>query len=236
MDRPGDVIEVCNLAKFYGIGDNAVHAINDVNLAVAHNEIVLLMGPSGSGKTTLLSMIGGLLSPSEGKIIVANQDLWQLGHHQLSRFRLNNVGFVFQDFNLLKDLTALENVAIAMNLTGLSSVHVRHRSSALLEHLGLEQRLNHLPVHLSGGEKQRVAIARALVNEPDVILADEPTANVDSKTGRQIMNMLHKLAKKDKKSVIIASHDWRIKDIADRIVWMEDGQIKDNKESHSPKV
>lgn len=224
------IIKTEDLHKIYGTGRSAVHAVHGVSLEVKQGEIILLMGPSGSGKTTLLSVIGGLLRPSQGDVLFKDQNVWALKQSSLSKFRLNNVGFIFQDFNLLEDLDALENVAIVLNLRGQKGVEVLQKSQGLLRKLGLENRMDHYPADLSGGEKQRVAIARALVNEPDLILADEPTANIDSKTGKEVMDMLDSLAKDLKKSLIIASHDWRIKDIADRILWMEDGQISEKRE------
>lgn len=221
------VIRASQISKTYGTGETAVKAVQAVTLEVRRSEIILLMGPSGSGKTTLMTIIGGLLRPSQGTVLIGRQDIWNLNQSKLSQFRLNTIGFIFQDFNLLEDLTVLENIAIVMNLKGRKDADVKQKSEKLLADLGLGERLNHLPGNLSGGEKQRVAIARAIINEPDVILADEPTANLDSKTGHQIMDILHELAKSTNKSLIIASHDWRIRDIADRTLWMEDGQIVD---------
>jgi putative ABC transport system ATP-binding protein len=196
-------------------------------MEVAPGEIVLIMGPSGSGKTTLLSMLGGLLKPSSGRIIIGEDELTRLDERKLPGVRLRRIGFIFQDFNLLSALSCLDNVAIVAQLNGRSRRESRKLARELLEHLGLGHRLGFLPEKLSGGEKQRVAIARALINRPDIILADEPTANLDSHHGHETMRLLRRIAKEERRSVIIVSHDQRIKDIADRIFWLEDGEFKD---------
>ncbi|HET9496155.1 MAG TPA: ATP-binding cassette domain-containing protein [Chloroflexia bacterium] len=211
-------------------------AVRDVSLEVAPGEIVLIMGPSGSGKTTLLLMLGALLKPSEGSIRLNGYALSELAERKLPDIRLRRFGFVFQDFNLLSALTALENVALVAQLAGLRGSEGRSRAARLLAELGLEHRLNFLPEKLSGGEKQRVAIARALVNDPSLILADEPTANLDSKIGHEIMRLLRGIAKEQGRSVVIVSHDARIKDIADRVLWLEDGRFKDMVTMHTDPV
>jgi len=221
------VVSVEHVVRRFGSGATEVVAVKDVSLEVAPGEVVLIMGPSGSGKTTLLSMLGGLLRPSEGRIQIGEDDLTSLDESQLPNVRLQHIGFIFQDFNLLSALTALDNVALVAQLTGISRIESRKKAKALLEQLGLGHRLDFLPPKLSGGEKQRVAIARALVNKPDMILADEPTANLDSHHGRETMRLLREVAKKEDRSVIIVSHDGRIKEIADRVLWLEDGQFKD---------
>jgi len=220
-------LQVTRVTKRYGAGATQVAAVRDVSLAVAPGEIVLIMGPSGSGKTTLLSMLGALLKPTEGTIQLNGTTISALAENRLPDIRLRQFGFVFQDFNLLSALTALENVAIVAELTGLKSRDARKKATTILGELGLDKRLNFLPEKLSGGEKQRVAIARALVNDPALILADEPTANLDSKSGHEIRRLLRKIAKEQGRSVVIVSHDQRIKDIADRVLWLEDGQFKE---------
>ncbi len=185
------------------------------------------MGPSGSGKSTLLLMLGALLKPTDGTIQLNGQVLSELAENKLPGIRLHQIGFIFQDFNLLSALTVLENVALVAELAGTKKAGARKRATTILTELGMENRLNFLPEKLSGGEKQRVAIARALVNEPNLILADEPTANLDSKIGHEVMQLLRGIAKEQSRSVIIVSHDLRIKDIADRVVWLEDGQFKE---------
>jgi putative ABC transport system ATP-binding protein len=219
-------LTVEHITKRYGAGATEVTAVRDVSLEVAPGEVVLIMGPSGSGKTTLLLMLGALLKPTEGSIRLNNVVLSALPEQRLPDIRLRQFGFIFQDFNLLSALTVLENVAIVAELAGLGRAAARDKALALLSELGLGDRLGFLPEKLSGGEKQRVAIGRALVNDPALILADEPTANLDSKIGREIMRLLQRIAREQRRSVVIVSHDQRIKEIADRVLWLEDGQFK----------
>ena len=220
-------LQINHVSKRYGSGSTEVTAVHDVSLSVNPGEIVLIMGPSGSGKTTLLSMLGALLKPTEGEIHLNGTILSALAENRLPEIRLKQFGFIFQDFNLLSALTALENVAIVAELAGSKSGEARRKAASLLTELGLGERLHFLPEKLSGGEKQRVAIARALVNDPSLILADEPTANLDSKIGHEIMRRLRHIAKEQGRSVVIVSHDQRIKDIADRVLWLEDGEFKE---------
>lgn len=220
------VLQVSHVTKRYGVGSTEVAAVRDISLSVASGEIVLIMGPSGSGKTTLLLMLGALLKPTDGTIQLNDELISTLAENRLPDIRLRQFGFVFQDFNLLSALTVLENVAVVATLAGLTRQEARKKATAILTELGLGERLNFLPAQLSGGEKQRVAIARALVNDPKLLLADEPTANLDSKIGREIMRLLRAIAKEKGRSVVIVSHDQRIKDIADRVLWLEDGQFK----------
>jgi len=215
-----------HVTKRYGSRATEVMAVRDVSLEVAPGEVVLIMGPSGSGKTTLLLMLGALLKPTEGTITLNNVILSALPEKDLPDIRLHQFGFVFQDFNLLSALTVLENVAIVAELAGIGRQAARDKALVLLSELGLGERVRFLPEKLSGGEKQRVAIARALVNDPALILADEPTANLDSKIGREIMRLLQRIAREQRRSVVIVSHDQRIKEIADRVLWLEDGQFK----------
>ena len=221
------MLDVAHLTKRYGTGETEVVAVRDVSLTVGPGEVVLIMGPSGSGKSTLLMMLGALLKPSTGTIQLDGQTLSALAEDRLPDIRLHRFGFIFQDFNLLSALSALENVAIVAELTGLPAREARAKAAALLTEFGLTERLDFLPEKLSGGEKQRVAIARALVNDPALILADEPTANLDSKIGHEIMRLLRRIAKEQGRSVVIVSHDQRIKEIADRVLWLEDGAFQD---------
>ena len=220
-------LQVEHVTKRFGSGETEVVAVKDVTLSVGPGEVVLIMGPSGSGKSTLLMMLGALMKPSEGTITVDNLDISALSERKLPNVRLRNFGFIFQDFNLLSALSVQDNVAIAAELTGMSRRDAAKKAAALLTKLGLGHRLHFLPEKLSGGEKQRVAIARSLINDPKVILADEPTANLDSAHGRETMRLLREIAKDGNRSVVIVSHDARIKDIADRVLWLEDGQFKD---------
>lgn len=221
------ILDIVHVTKRYGAGPTEVVAVHDVSLAVRAGEVVLIMGPSGSGKTTLLLMLGALLRPTEGAISVHGAVISALRESRLSDVRLKQFGFIFQDFNLLSALTALENVALVGKLAGMRKGEARKRAGTLLSQLGMEKRLHFLPDKLSGGEKQRVAVARALVNDPALILADEPTANLDSRIGHEIMRLLRRIAKEQGRSVVIVSHDQRIKDIADRVLWLEDGQFKE---------
>ncbi|HVR79039.1 MAG TPA: ATP-binding cassette domain-containing protein [Acidimicrobiia bacterium] len=214
------------LDKTFGEGATKVHAVRNVDLEVEAGEVVLIMGPSGSGKTTLLSMLGAMLRPTSGEIVVDGNDLAAFPESRLPKLRATTFGFVFQDFNLLGALTAQENVEFALNLTGVSGKEARGRAQDLLTRLGLVERLSFRPDQLSGGEKQRVAIARALANQPPLILADEPTANLDSKIGHDIARLLRTIATEENRAVVMVSHDSRLKEVADRILWLEDGAFR----------
>jgi putative ABC transport system ATP-binding protein len=186
------------------------------------------MGPSGGGNTTLQSMAGMLLRPTEGNIWVDGKEVTRLDKRHLPALRLHTVGFVFQAYNLLGALTARENLELVMNMAGVKGKAARERALKLLAMLGLEHRVNHLPADLSGGEKQRVAIARAIANDPPLILADEPTGNLDSKTGYEVMELLCcGLGRDQGRAIVIVTHDYRLRDIADRVLWLEDGHLSD---------
>jgi len=218
-----------NLSKIYGRGHTAVKAVDDVSLEINPGELVLIMGPSGSGKTTLLSMFGGLLRPTQGTIKVGNKNLALLDESQLTAVRALKIGFVFQAFNLLDALTVEENILFPARLKKGNLNYARKRAEKLINDLGLTQRSRALPHTLSGGEKQRTAIARALINEPGLILADEPTGNLDSQTGQDVMMILHDIARDEGYTVVMVTHDPRVEDIADRILWLEDGKLVDRK-------
>lgn len=220
-------LHVHEVTKRFGSGDTEVVAVRDVSLEVEPGEVVLIMGPSGSGKTTLLLMLGGLLKPTEGTIKLNDVELSALSESKLPDLRLRHFGFIFQDFNLLSALNVRDNVSLAAELTGVGRKAAREKATSLLTELGLGHRLRFPPEKLSGGEKQRVAIARALVNDPSLVLADEPTANLDSSHGHDTMRLLREIAVGRGRSVVIVSHDQRIRDIADRVLWLEDGQFKD---------
>lgn len=221
------ILEVSNVVRRFGAGTAEVMAVRGVSLTVMPGEIVLIMGPSGSGKSTLLLMLGALLKPTEGSIQLNHQIISTLPESRLPDIRRHHFGFVFQDFNLLSALTVLENVTLVAELNGLAHNAARAKAVALLTELGLAERFHYDTAKLSGGEKQRVAIARALVNEPVLILADEPTANLDSKSGRDVMRLFRRLVKEQNRSAVIVSHDARIKDVADRVMWLEDGQFRE---------
>ena len=221
------VLRLEGVSKVFGEGAAAVRAVDDATLEVGGNEIVLVMGPSGSGKTTLLALCGALLSPTAGRVWVGGEEITALSERALSALRLRSLGFIFQSANLLGNLTALENVRLVIEAAGAPRRDADRRARELLGELRLEQRLDFLPEKLSGGERQRVSIARALANEAPLILADEPTANLDSKTGYQVMHMLELLANERGKAVVAVTHDSRIEDVADRVLWLEDGQLSD---------
>ncbi|MBI4310564.1 MAG: ATP-binding cassette domain-containing protein [Chloroflexi bacterium] len=223
-----------HVSRVFGHGPTAVRAVDNVDLEVAAGEIVLIMGPSGSGKTTLLTMAGGLLRPTEGEVVVAGRSLAGLADGAVSRIRLQSIGFIFQSFNLLAALTAVENVEVVMKLAGVKSGPAGRKARELLLGFGLEKRLSARPADLSGGEKQRVSIARALANDPVLILGDEPTANLDSQRGHEVMALLRGIAKEQGRTVVCVSHDHRIRDIADRVLWLEDGRLRQIRSVRDP--
>jgi len=220
-----DALRAEVVEKVYGEGDAEVRAVDGASVTLTAGEVTLVMGPSGSGKTTLLFLLGGLLRPTAGHVWVDGHDLAALPERKLPYVRLRNFGFVFQDFNLLANLTAQENVQVPMELAGVRAAKARERAANLLKRLGLGARLDFLPEKLSGGEKQRVSIARALANRPRVLLADEPTANLDSKLGKEVADLLKRVARKTGAAVLMVSHDARIVDAAVRLLLMEDGRL-----------
>ncbi|HXF50932.1 MAG TPA: ABC transporter ATP-binding protein [Dehalococcoidia bacterium] len=216
-----------DIVKVYGSGAAAVQAVRGVSLEVRQGEIVAIVGPSGSGKTTLLSIAGCLLRPTSGQVYILGQEATRLGQARLAEFRLRHIGFVFQSFNLLPALTAQENIEIALNLAGVTGRAARERARHLLELLGLTPRAHQRPPDLSAGEQQRLAVARALANAPDIILADEPTANLDSKAGRRVMELMRSAVEQgEAKGLVVVTHDARILDVAHRVLTMEDGQLR----------
>jgi putative ABC transport system ATP-binding protein len=200
--------------------------VDGIDISVHRGELVLIMGPSGSGKTTLLTLIGGLLHPAAGTVRVNGRDITSLKERQLTKFRRHYLGFVFQSFNLLESLNARENVEVALNFAGIRGRKARKRATELLSDLGMGDRLEGKPKELSGGERQRVSIARALANDPQLILADEPTANLDSRHGHEVVELLHDIAKTQRRTIVIVSHDHRIRDVADRVLWLQDGRFE----------
>ncbi len=214
-----------HVSKTYGEGATMVEAVKDVTVEFRKGESVLILGPSGSGKTTLLSMIGGLLRPTSGKIFLHGKEFSSLSESRLSPYRLQYFGFIFQEFNLLSNLTALENVELVIHMGGLKRELMEEKAKSLLELAGLRKRQNHFPSELSGGEKQRVAIMRALANNPPIVLADEPTGNLDSEVGNIIVQILSGIACRENRTVVIVSHDERIKAVIDRTLYVQDGRI-----------
>lgn len=219
------VISIRDVSKTFGSGHTAVRAVDGVSLEIGPGDIVLVMGPSGSGKTTLLSMVGTLMRLTDGQILIGGKDISRLDGRQLADLRLHEFGFVFQTFNLLSALTAEENVMLPLLAAGIPRHQARTKAGELLEKLSLGHRLGSLPRDLSGGEKQRVAVARALANGPSLILADEPTANLDSRTGREVTLLLCEIACREDRAVIIVSHDPRLRDAAKRVITIEDGHL-----------
>jgi putative ABC transport system ATP-binding protein len=219
------VAAVTSLHKVFGSGAAAVRALNDVDLDVECGEVLLLMGPSGSGKTTLLSIIGCMLQPTAGSVCVCGQDVTALPRKRLSELRLQYIGFVFQDFNLLPALSAVENIELPLLLRKVHCREARRRALGALESVGLSAKRDVFPAELSGGEKQRVAIARALIGKPSLLLADEPTAALDCANGRAILELLANSAGEAGCGVVIVSHDLRARQFADRITFLEDGSL-----------
>ena len=227
-------ITVRNLTKTYEEGSAGNLALRGVDLDVQAGELLLLMGPSGSGKTTLLSIMGCILTATSGSVRIAGREVVGLREKELPGIRLQNIGFVFQGFNLFPTLTAGENVELMLDLKGVSSAKAKTRARELLEQVGLVSKYNSFPADLSGGQKQRVAIARALAGDPQIILADEPTAALDSHTGRNVMEMMSELAHQRGRAVVIVTHDSRVLDFGDRIVKIEDGAIVPSLEQVPP--
>jgi putative ABC transport system ATP-binding protein len=213
------------VAKFFQRGPTTVRALDGVDLEFEAGEFVTLEGPSGSGKTTLLQLLGALDRPSSGRVVFEGRDLAELPDHELAELRLRSFGFVFQQFNLIPTLTAVENVEVKLAPTGVRNPDLRNRALALLDEVGLAERAIHLPAHLSGGEQQRVAIARALSVDPRVVLADEPTGNLDSKTGGEIIDLLANMAVVHGATVIVATHDVGLAERAPRRISMRDGRV-----------
>ena len=223
----GPIVETRALGRDYVMGSTVVHALADVDLVVARGEMLVVRGRSGSGKTTLLSMIGGLERPTTGEVIVDGRSLADLDQAALVELRRRNIGFIFQAFGLLPILSAAENVEVPLRLVGADPRHREDRVAVLLELVGLGDRARHRPHELSGGEQQRVAIARSLANRPDLLVADEPTGQLDSGTGRSIMSLLRSIVRSEGLTAIIATHDLLLIDLADRVVELRDGRIVD---------
>jgi len=226
MSEKPVVVETIDLHKLYYLKGEIIHALRGVNLRVHKGEYVSIMGPSGSGKTTLFNMIGALDRPTRGVVKVGGVDLSAMSPYELAWMRCHKIGYIFQTFNLIPALTALDNVALPMIFAGKRKEERIKKATELLKLVGLGDRLHHKPHELSGGQQQRVAIARALANDPEIILADEPTGNLDLKTGLQIVQLLYRLKVERGTTVICATHDLKMIDVSDRIAWLRDGQIQ----------
>ena len=219
------IVELKNVWKIYQLGKVELIALKEISLEVAPDDFVTIMGASGSGKSTLLNMIGCLDSPSQGNVVLKGKDTSLLSEDQLSQLRGKTIGFIFQEFNLLPNLNALENVMLPMIFQGVPPEERSKRAQGLLISVGLGKRISHQPAELSGGERQRVAIARAFANDPELVIADEPTGNLDSTTGKKIMEILTDFHKKKGKTIVVVTHDPHIADYSEQIVNIKDGQI-----------
>jgi putative ABC transport system ATP-binding protein len=225
MSDVSSVYELRGVSKTYILGGVQVHAVRDVDLVIEHGESVAIVGPSGSGKTTLLQLLGALDRPTSGALYFESRDVGALGDRALSDLRLDVLGFVFQQFNLIPTLSAAQNVEIALAPTSMLRHDRRERVLGLLESVGLVDRADHVPSKLSGGEQQRVAIARALANDPHVLLADEPTGNLDSATGAEIVDLLFSLSGDERRTVVVVTHDADVAGRAQRVLRMQDGRL-----------
>ena len=219
------ILEVKGVSKIYGEGENRVVAVDSVSLTLTPGEVLLIMGPSGSGKTTLLSMMGCILRPTSGEVYVEGKNVSDFSEDKLPDIRRKYLGFVFQSFNLFPPLTTQENIELVLRLKHVDKTRIREVALSLLESVGLTKRAKLYPADLSGGEKQRTALARALAGDPPIILADEPTANLDSKTGKEILSLLRSLAEGSGKAIAIVSHDPKAEALAHRTVLLEDGKL-----------
>jgi putative ABC transport system ATP-binding protein len=225
------IVEVKDVKKAYRLGKIAVPALHGVSFDVEAGEFLTIFGPSGSGKSTLLHLMGGLDRPDEGQIIIDGSNLLQLSDDRRAKLRLTKIGFVFQFFNLLPRITALANVELPLALADMPEEEAKERAKEMLKLVGLNTRMDHRPYELSGGEQQRVAIARALINNPKIILADEPTGNLDTKIGGEIVQLMRKLNKEKGQTFVIITHDAAIAENADRIIYLKDGLIEGTKET-----
>lgn len=223
------MIQTVDLVKEFPMGSQRIFALNGVDLEIRPGEFVCVMGPSGSGKSTLLNLIGGLDRPTKGQIVVEGRDLATLDENALAAYRRRGVGFVFQTFNLIPTMTALHNVAFPMIFARVPASQRKVRAGELLTEMGLGDRLDHRPTELSGGEQQRVAMARALANDPDIILADEPTGNLDSRTGHEVMEVLARVNREERRTILVVSHDPEVAAFAGRVLRLLDGRILDGK-------
>jgi len=220
------VVRTVGVEKNFMLGHFELKVLKGINLEINQGEYISIMGPSGSGKTTLFNMIGGLDKPSNGRVYIDEVDVAQLDAFELAWLRCRKIGYIFQSFNLIPVMTALENVTLPMIFAGTNHDESVDKGRQLLELVGLGERIQHKPFELSGGQQQRVAIARAFANSPAIILADEPTGNLDLKTGKEIIGLLKEMNRKQGVSVITATHDLKMLDISDRVIWIRDGQVE----------
>lgn len=221
-----NIIRIRDVKKIYQMGNESIHAVDGVSLNIRQGEVCCLFGKSGSGKSTLLNLIAGLEKPTEGKILFHKKHIERMDEDQLADFRRQYIGFVFQSYNLLPTLTALENVTLPLIFKGVPVKERNERAMEMLEAVGLAERAHHKPFEMSGGQQQRVSIARAFVNEPPVVFADEPTGNLDTKTTYEMMDLITGMAKKKNQTLVIVTHDLELSEYADRIVVLQDGRIE----------
>jgi len=220
------IVRTLNLEKVYGSGESATYALNGVDSAILRGELIAIMGPSGSGKSTYFNMIGALDAPSKGRILIDEVDVAQLSAVELAFLRCRKIGYIFQSYNLIRYMTALENVTVPMTFSGTTPEEAHRRGMDLLALVGLEDRWQHRPIEMSGGQQQRVAIARSLANNPQILLADEPTANLDFKTGEEILEILRRINQERGVTVICSTHDHRLLYLCNRIMWIRDGKVE----------
>ena len=225
MAEVANVVRVTNVTKVFKLGRIEVPALKGVDLEIAKGDYISIMGPSGSGKSTLFNMIGGLDKPTSGKVFIDEVDIAQLDAYELAWLRCRKIGYIFQTFNIIQVMTALENITLPMIFAGMHNDAAVEKGLQLLELVGLGDRYHHKPFELSGGQQQRVAIARALANDPAIILADEPTGNLDLTTGEEIISLLKRLSEERKVTVISATHDFKMLNVSDQVVWIRDGTV-----------
>lgn len=225
MTDSRNIVRVSKVTKTFQLGKVEVHALQGVDLEIAAGNYISIMGPSGSGKSTLFNMIGGLDKPTSGKVFIDEVDIAQLDAYELAWLRCRKIGYIFQTFNIIQVMTALENVTLPMIFAGLNNNSAVEKGIQLLELVGLGDRFRHKPFELSGGQQQRVAVARALANDPAIILADEPTGNLDLTTGEEIIRLLKQLSQEREVTVISATHDIKMLNVSDQVVWIRDGRI-----------
>jgi len=225
MTTRREIVRTQTVCKTYVMGDETVHALRGISMTIFAGEYISIMGPSGSGKSTFFNMVGGLDKPTTGEVYIDEVDIAQLDPFELAWLRCRKIGYIFQTFNLIPVMTALENVTLPMVFAGTDPDEAREKGAALLTLVSLGQRLNHKPAQMSGGQQQRVAIARALANDPAIILADEPTGNLDLKTGHEVIELLKHLKEERGVTIITATHDMKMLDASDRVVWITDGQV-----------
>jgi len=219
------IVRTRDVTKIYKMGKVEVHALRGVDLEIKAGEYISIMGPSGSGKSTLFNMIGGLDKPTDGKVYIEEVDVAQLDAYELAWLRCRKIGYIFQTFNIIPVMTALENVTLPMIFAGMTTDEARDKGVELLARVGLGDRLSHKPFELSGGQQQRVAVARAMANDPSLLLADEPTGNLDIKTGTEIIELMREMNQEHGVTIISATHDHKMLSASDRIVWIADGKV-----------